>query len=693
MGVKRPKAAGGYHQGGWDGAPTFNVATAGRQVPFGRPLDDPRLYFNRELSWLDYVWRLLARAMDPRNPLLERVRFLASAASFLDEFFSKRFGGLRRQQLANISASGPDGFTAREQLSLIRQAAVPLYGSLSATWDADLRPALAEAGIRILPDYDALSRLQAAKLRSHFEQHVLPVLTPLAVDPGHPFPFVSNLSVSLAVTLRHPRRGTRHFARVKIPPQRGRWVSVDGIVVALTEVVKHNLDNLFRGMIITGAHAFRVTRNADLRHNEEEAEDLLTRISDHLRRRRFAPVVRLEVEHSMPKVVRQLLMRHLEIAGEGLYEGAALIDPSDCLAAAELGQPDYGQYPAHKAVIPAPFACPQDIFEAIRSEDILVHHPYECFRATVLRFVEEAAQDPRVLVIKQTLYRTTQDSEMLAALIRAAEAGKQVAVHVEAKARYDEQRNLAWGQRLEESGVNVTYGLSRLKTHAKVTLVVREEADGTSTYCHIGTGNYNSESAATHSDVGIFTCDSDIGADITNLFHFLSGYASQQAYRKILVAPAGMRQAFVNMIRHEAQYGGAGRIIAAMNELDDAAIIQELYRAAAAGVRIELMVRGPCRLRPGLSGYSDSIRVVSIVGRFTENLRVFSFAAGGRPRVFIGSADWRRYHLDQRVEVAVPILSPAIRARLDRFLAMAVEDAHRGWDLGADGGYTHRGGP
>ncbi len=687
--MKKTKAADRHHVGAWDGAPRLAVATAARKLPAGCAPDDPRLYFNRELSWMDYAWRLLARAMDSRIPLLERLRALAETASFLDEFFSKRVGGLKRQLLSSVTATGPDAYTVREQLSLVRQAAVPLYDAMAATWKNDIRPSLGQAGMHVIWDYGALTDAQAAELRRVFVEHILPTLTPLAVDPGHPFPFISNLSRSLAVTVRHPKRGTRHFARVKVPRLHGGWIKLTGGVISLQEVVRHNLDDLFRGMDITGAYAFRVTRNADLRHNEEEADDLLTMISDHLRRRRFAPVVRLEVERSMPRKLHRLLMRHLLIDTDDIYEATALLDPSDCLELASLAEPECAG--AFVAAAPPAFSGDRSLFDVIRTKDILLHHPYESFQESVLRFVKEAADDPHVLAIKQTLYRTSEDSMILAALMRAAQAGKQVAVHVEAKARYDEEQNLAWGQRLEDSGVSVTYGLPRLKTHAKVTLVVRSEDEVTETFCHIGTGNYNSESASTHSDVGILTVDADIGADITDLFNFLTGYAPVQDFRKVIVAPAGMRQAFINLIRREA--ADAGHIMAAMNELDDAAIIQELYRAAAAGARIDLVVRGPCRLRPGLAGYSENIRVVSIVGRFTENLRIFSFGAGDAPDLFVGSADWRRYHLDERVEVAVPVLCPELRGRLMTLLTGAVGEQHLAWELGPSGAYRHRRGP
>ncbi len=670
-------------------APTAFAATAPRPIPAGQSLDDPRLYFNRELSWLDYVWRLLARARDPRIAVVLRLEALAATVDFLDEFFSKRVGGLKRQLLSNVAEAGPDRYSAREQLSLIRKVAVPLYEAMVETWTMDLRGALVGAGIRVLPSYDALTSVQQRQLRRFFVRNLLPALTPLAVDPGHPFPFISNLSLSLAVTLRHPSRGTDHFARVKIPRFRQRWLEVDGCTIALEEVVRHNLNDLFRGMEITGAHVFRVTRNADVRDNEEEAEDLLSMISDRLRRRRFAPVVRLEVESSMPKTVRNLLIHHLTIDKADVFEGAVLLDPGASRLAVSYGNA------VDSSVVrlsrrPAKLERVLSCFDAIREADVLVHQPYDCFEDTVLRFVKEAAVDTSVVAIMQTLYRTSEDSAMLAALIRAAKAGKRVAVNVEAKARNDEQLNMAWAERLEDAGVRVTYGVPGLKTHAKMTLVVREEGDGTVRYCHVGTGNYNSESARVTSDVGIFTADPEIGADMCQLFNVLMEYAPKQEYRKLLVSPAGMREAFLRLIDEQAASRRRGRILAAMNELDDVAIIQALYRAAAEGTRIDLIVRGPCRLRPLVAGYSENIRVISIVGRFRENLRIFCFGSGPTASVFIGSADWRRYHLDDRVDIALPVACPAIHCRLREFLKMAIREQCLAWDLQAGGGYIRR---
>ena len=675
------------------------TATAPREVPKDAVLDDPHLYFNRELSWLDFAWRVLYQAFDERTPLLERVRFLALTSGHLDEFFRKRVGGLKRQALAGVRTLSPDGRTPQQQLRLIRKAVRPLYAAMTEVWEKHLKPGLqAEAGIYI-HDYADLDAWQRRGLQDYFRANIFPILTPLAVDPGHPFPFISNLSLSLAVMLRHPGRGTQHFARIKVPTGRGRWVPLgDPLhVVPLEQVIIHNLHELFRGVDVVSAHAFRITRNADFSRDEEEADDLIEMISGELRERRFAPVVRLEVERKMPKKVRGLLLRELTLGKADLYEAKRLIDYTDCTALARLDLPAHC-YTPWEPVLPVAFA-PEDagelpdVFDAIRQGDVLVHHPYESFRGSVQRFVEEAAADPQVLAIKQILYRTSDVSPIMDALIRAAEAGKQVAVLVEVKARFDEQRNIEWGQRLEKSGVHVTYGLVGLKTHAKATLVIREEADGLCTYCHLSTGNYNPSTARRYTDVGLFTCASDIGYDVTNLFHYLTGYAPAQQYRTLIVAPRAMRQTFVGLIRQEVAHHeehGNGRIIAQMNGLDDVAMIQELYHAAQSGVRIDLIVRGHCRLRPGLEPFSKTIRVVSIVGRFLENSRLFYFHNDDDPKVFIGSADWMRRNLDDRVETAAPVEDPALKARLIDLLHRMLADQRLAWDLHADGRYVQR---
>lgn len=675
-------------------------ATSPRPVPARAGLDHPHLYFNRELSWLDFNWRVLYQAMDERLPLLERVRFLAITSSNLDEFFRKRVGGLKRQAAAGIRLLSPDGRTPEQQLVLIRSAVLLLYQTMSEVWNGTLKPLLKErAGIQIL-DYESLSARQRKQLHGYFIQNVFPILTPLAVDPGHPFPFISNLSLSLAVLLRHPTRGTEHFARIKVPTSRGRWIPLEQPFhyVPIEQVILHNLPELFRGMTVVHACPFQITRNADVRRNEEEADDLIELMSDELRERRFAPVVRLEIDRTMPEHLRSLLVRELSLTQEDVYVTDGLIDHSDCTFFSNLDLPEHSFEP-WEPVVPTRLLHEgetkdePDIFSVIRAGDLLVHHPYESFRASVQRFVEEAAMDPNVLAIKQTLYRTNEESPIAGALVRAAEQGKQVAVLVEVKARFDEENNMEWGQVLEKSGVHVTYGLVGLKTHAKVTLVIREEEGGLRAYCHIGTGNYNPATARLYTDIGLFTAEREVGTDLINLFHYLTGYAPEQHYRKLIVAPREMRSAFIHLIRQEIAFQkkhGTGRIIAKMNALDDVEMIQELYRASQAGVQIDLIVRGHCRLRPGLPRFSENIRVISTLGRFLEHSRVYYFQNHEDPLVFIGSADWQRRNLDDRVETIVRVEEASLRARLIRLLQFALNDRVSAWELWPDGFYAQR---
>ena len=684
-------------------APPFAVpkATSPRPVPKRVPLDHPHLYFNRELSWLDFNWRVLGLALDERTPLLERVRYVAITSSNLDEFFRKRVGGLKRQQAAGVQRLSPDGRTPAEQLALMRPAVLPLYNRLHELWGHELKPRLAkEAGVHIL-DYRDLTKPQKKQLHTYFQEQIFPILTPLAVDPGHPFPFISNLSLSLAVMLRHPARGTLHFARLKVPTSRGRWVALPDEAchfVPLEQVIQHNLPELFRGMEVVSAHAFQITRNADIRRDEEEADDLLELISEELRERRFAPVVRLEIDAAMPVQVRQLLMRELLLEPDDVYETDGFIDHSDCMTLANLPVASH-RYEPWEPVVPAQLLHEgeakdrPDIFTVIRNGDLLVHHPYESFRASTQRFIEEAASDPQVLAIKGTLYRTSDESPIVESLVKAAEEGKQVAVLVEVKARFDEENNIEWGQMLEKYGVHVTYGLVGLKTHTKTTLVVREEADGLRAYCHIGTGNYHPKTARLYTDFGLFTCSPDLGYDLVNLFHYLTGYAPQQHYRRLIVAPRDMRRAFIKLVRqeiHNQKNGGTGRIIAKMNALDDVEMIQELYRASKAGVQVDLVVRGHCRLRPGIPDVSENIRVISILGRFLEHSRIYYFENAGQPRIFIGSADWQRRNLDDRVEAVVEVEQKSLKGRLIRSLQFALDDHRSAWELQADGHYILR---
>ena len=672
-----------------------------RPVPPEAPLDHPALYFNRELGWLDFNRRVFEQARDPRTPLLERVRFLSITCSNLDEFVQKRIGGLRRQEAAGVGRPSPDGRIPSEQLSLVREAVQAQQSTATRLWEDELKPLLGrEAGIRI-SHYDQISEEERQALGSYFEEQIYPVLTPLAVDPGHPFPFISNLSLSLAVELRDLVRGDFHFARVKVPTQQGRWVPVPGTklhFVPLEEVVRHHVGTLFRGMAVVGCHVFRVTRNADVMRDEEEAEDLIAMISEELRERRTAPVVRLEVEGAVPSRVQDLLLRELELSREEVLPVEGDLALAECLELLDLPLADL-RFPHWEPVVPTRLwpvekeEGRRDIFSIIREGDLLVHHPYDSFTHSVQRLVEEAALDPDVLAIKQTLYRTSDESPIVRALVRAAERGKQVAVLVEVKARFDEQNNIEWARMLENHGVHITYGLVGLKTHAKMVLIIRREDGRPQAYCHIGTGNYHVDNARIYTDLGLLTCDPDIGADAVDLFHALTGHAPAQGYRKLLVAPMYLRDHFIRLIRREVEHqegGSRGRILAKMNAVDDPVLIQELYRASRAGVTIDLVVRGHSRLRPGLPGFSENIRVISIIGRFLEHDRIFLFRNGGEPEVFLGSADWRGRNLDERVEVMAPVETPALKDRLIRLLEAALEDNRLAFDLQPDGSYIRR---
>lgn len=682
--------------------PRFPQAVRPAPVPEGAGLDHPALYFNRELGWLDFNWRVFHYARDSQLPLLERIRFLAITTGNLDEFVQKRVGGLRRQEAAGVTGTSPDGRRPADQLELVRAEVHRMQWAIEELWMGELRRELAEIGVE-LASLEELGADQQDELADHFRKQIYPVLTPLAVDPGHPFPFISNLSLSLAVELRHPRRGTFHFARLKVPTGTGRWLPIPASrgefrFVAMEDLIRHHAEELFGSMIVEGVHLFRVTRNADIRRDEEEAEDLLAMISRELRERRFAPVVRLEVERAMPEPIRRLLLRELELNEEDLVELSGELALADLVQIAGLDLPEH-QLEPWEPVVPPRLAHEgesedeEDIFSIIRKGDILVHHPYESFSESVQRLVEEAAVDPRVLAIKQTLYRTSDDSRIVRALLRAAEFGKEVAVLVEVKARFDEQNNMEWARVLENAGVHVTYGLIGLKTHAKVLLVVRREEGQPQVYCHIGTGNYHAHNARIYTDLGLLTRDPEIGADVVDLFHFLTGHAPDQAYRRLIVAPLWMRRRFYELIDGEAERaerGEQGRIVAKLNALDDPGIIQKLYRASQAGVKIDLVVRGHCRLRPGLPGYSENIRVVSVLGRFLEHERIYHFGNGGDPLLFIGSADWRTRNLAERVEAVAPVLDPDLKVRLTELLELCLEDNQLSWELDSQGAYTRR---
>lgn len=694
--ISSPQTADVAASGGRVTVPTAARAPEIRGI---LPLTDPSLFFNRELSWLDFNWRVLAQALDTRTPLLERVRFVAITSNNLDEFVRKRVGGLKRQSAARVTTLSPDGRTPEEQLNLVRSAVLVLQKSMSSTWEDELRPTLAgEAGI-FIHDYDSLEESEKRWAHAYFRSHVYPILTPLAVDPSHPFPFISNQSLSLAVEMVHPDRGSRHFARLKVPKGGGRWIELERRMhfVPVEQVIAANVADLFPGMEIVGAYPFRITRNADVQRDEEEADDLIELISEELRERRFAAVVRLEVDEKMPQRIRNLLLRELGLNEEDEYPVPGMLDLADLFAVANVNTPSHSYEPWEPIVPPRlqsdAITDTSTMFDEIKQRDLLVHHPYESFHASVQKFIEEAAFDPDVLAIKQTLYRTSTGSPIVAALMKAAEQGKQVAVLVEVKARFDEENNIEWGQRLEDAGVHVTYGLVGLKTHAKTTLIIRKEGDILRTYCHLGTGNYNAQTAKLYTDVGLFTADQRIGSDAVNLFHYLTGYAPRQSYSQLLVAPGAMRKKFIRLIRNEIRHqraSGNGYIKAKMNALDDVEMITELYRASQEGVRIDLVIRGHCRLRPGIKGYSENIRVVSILGRFLEHSRIYYFHNNEEPIVVIGSGDWQRRNLDDRVEVAVKITDAIAKERLIEIIDLALNDHRLGWVLQPSGEYVQR---
>jgi polyphosphate kinase len=655
--------------------------------------------YNRELSWLDFNWRVLHEALDTRTPLLERLKFIAITSSNLDEYFSKRVGGLKRQNAAGMANLTLDGWAPDVQLALIARAVSDMVAIESACLHEDILPKLTEHGIRLV-NYADLDAAERDRLRDYFRREVYPILTPLAVDPGHPFPFISNLTLSLGIILADPNTGERQFARVKVPPSRPRWVPLQHSMhfLPLEQLIAAHLDGLFRGMEIVAAFPFRVTRNADLARNEEEADDLLDMISEELRERRFAPVVRLEVDANAPAEMVTLLQNQLHLENNDVYRVHGLLRRVDLFALADINLPHL-KYEPYMPTVPSRLAGitsrgrASELFNAIRQGDLLVHHPYHSFQSTTQLFVEAAARDPQVLAIKQTIYRTSDNSPIIAALIEAAGRGKQVAVLVEVKARFDEAKNVEWARKLEEAGCHVAYGLVGLKTHCKMSLAIRQEEHGLRAYYHIGTGNYNAKTSSTYTDLGLLSCDAEIAADLMDLFNALTGYSYQSDYRKVLVAPVNMRQRFLELIDQELQHalaGRGGRIVAKMNGLEDATIVRKLYEASQAGVVIDLIVRGNCRLRPGLPGVSENIRVLSIIGRYLEHSRIFYFANNGAPLYYIGSADWMRRNLSARVEAAAPIEDPRLQEYLWMILQSSLNDYRQAWEMLPDGRYRQR---
>jgi polyphosphate kinase len=652
-------------------------------------------YLNRELSLLDYNTRVLSRAEDASLPLLERVRSLHFFGQAIDDFFQIRVAGLKEQLEAAPLAASPDGRSPTAQLREIRSRVAALGEREQRLFQGELRPLLASAGIRLV-ETSELSRKDAEHLSRYFRRSIFPVLTPLAVDPGHPFPYISHFSLNLAVIVRDPLRRHERFARLKVPPLLPRFVELpDGErFVPLEQVIAANLQALFPGMAIVSHTAFRVTRDNDLEVREDEADDLLVTIQTELLRfRRRARAVRLEINPDMADEVRELLVRELELTPDDVYTVDGLLDLSAVGFFASLDRPDL------KAESYTPVAPPRltrrdgepgDFFAALDAGDVLVHHPYESFTGSVVAFTQQAADDPQVLAIKQTLYRTSGPASPIAlALARAAEAGKQVVALVELKARGDEQANIAWAQALEQAGVHVVYGLVGLKTHAKLTLVVREEASGIRRYVHVATGNYNPMTALGYEDVGLFSTDPDLGADVTELFNFLTGYSRQRRYRRLLVAPACLRSGLLKLIREEAAQPD-GRIVIKANNLVDIQMIDALYEASAAGAEIDLIIRGVCCLRPGVPGLSERVRVRSLVGRFLEHSRIFRFGSEARGfRYYIGSPDMMDRNLDRRVEAVVPVAQPDLQARLAEVIEIELSDDRLAWELDSEGSW-HR---
>ncbi len=646
-------------------------------------------YINRELSWLEFNARVLHEAQDERNPLLERARFLAIFASNLDEFFQVRVAGLKQQVAAGHSWPSPDGMAAAQVLEKVRDRVLQLQAAHSQAY-IHVRDRLADEDIRIVQYEERPER--RLELRQRFLDEIFPVLTPLAVDPSHPFPYISDLSLSLAVTVRDPGEGEERFARIKVPPVLPRmWEVGTRTYVLVEQIIAANLETLFPGMDILDHHLFRVTRNADISIEEDEADDLLLAIEEELSRRRFGKVVRLEVERSMPWSTRALLQKGLGLEPADVYEISGMLDLRELTTIADLDVPHLQPRPWHPVQPPRlqPTDTDEpDVFAAIRAGDLLVHHPYESFAGTVQRFIEQAAEDPDVLSIKMTLYRTSGDSPIVRALIDAAERGKQVVAMVELKARFDERANIVWARALERAGAHVAYGLVGLKTHCKAALVVRHEGRGLRSYVHIGTGNYNPKTARIYTDLGLLSDDSSLTADITDLFNVLTGVARKDRYRRLLVAPVSLRTGILALIAGEVdrqRSHGDGRIVLKVNSIVDPGIIAALYAASQAGVPIELIIRGMCSVVPGVPHVSESITVRSVVGRYLEHSRILCFGQGDRERFLIGSADMMERNLDRRVEALVPVTEPALQDRLREVIAVMMRDDRRSWWLDDQG--------
>ncbi|WP_233505456.1 polyphosphate kinase 1 [Rhodohalobacter sp. SW132] len=670
-----------------------------RTEVIGAYISGPDYFLNYELSWLQFNWRVLAQAEDPSIPLLERIKFIGIVCSNLDEFFQKRVGGLKRQLHAGVTRLSVDGRTPEKQLREVRKEVLKMIHAYRTCYFETLLPQLEKEGVQIVR-YSKLSKELKRKAEEFFESQLYPIITPLAVDEAHPFPFISNKSRSLAIKLQNPQTGDHHFARIKIPSNRPRWITLKKgkgirILVSISDIITEKIDRFFSGMKVESVHLFRVTRNADVERQDEEADDLLEMIEDELRERRFAEIVRLEIDSRTPADVKEYLMKNLKIKKKDIFEMDGPIGLADCTQLYDFDGLDHLKYEKWVPALHSVFRHNTDeelpdIFDTIRKGDFIVHHPYHSFELTTQRFIEEAAKDPGVLAIKQTLYRTSSDSPLMHSLIKAADDGKQVAVLVELKARFDEQRNITWAQKLEKAGVHVSYGISGLKIHSKMTMVVREERGELVRYVHIGTGNYHPHTAQLYEDLGYFTCDTEIAGDVTDVFNLLTGYAPDQTYKKLLVAPRHMRGSIIKMIDGEieaAENGNGGKIIAKMNSLEDPLTIEKLYQASQAGVEIDLIVRGVCRLIPGKKGLSETIRVHSIIGRFLEHSRCFYFKNAKKHRYWIGSADWMHRNLDARVEVLTPIQDKGLNLYLKFLLQLYLRDNQLRWMMQSDGSY------
>ncbi|SEM39289.1 RNA degradosome polyphosphate kinase [Streptacidiphilus jiangxiensis] len=679
------------------GLPTTSLTPEDTTLPDGfdaEALPENR-FLDRERSWLAFNERVLELAEDPETPLLERAKFLAIFASNLDEFFMVRVAGLKRRIATGVAQRSASGLQPREVLDLIWTRSRELMARHAACFHQDVLPELSAEGIEVVR-WGELSDKEQARLLALFRQQIFPVLTPLAVDPAHPFPYISGLSLNLAVVVRNPVSGHKHFARVKVPQSLSRFLEASpNRYVPLEDVMGAHLEYLFPGMEVLAHHAFRVTRNEDLEVEEDDTENILKALEKELMRRRFGPPVRLEVEESIDPYVLDLLVRELNISAAEVYPLPGPLDLTGLFAIAGADRPELKYRPfvagTARGLTDVESASQPDIFAAVRERDVLLHHPYDSFSTSVQAFLEQAAADPQVLAIKQTLYRTSGDSPIVDALIDAAEAGKQVLVLVEIKARFDEQANIKWARKLEEAGCHVVYGLIGLKTHSKLSLVVRQEGETLRRYAHVGTGNYHPKTARLYEDLGILTADPQVGADLSDLFNRLSGYSRRESYRRLLVAPRSLRNGLVKRIHDEIAHHRAGRparIQLKLNSIVDEAIIDALYRASMAGVPVDVWVRGICAIRPGVAGLSENIRVRSILGRFLEHSRIFLFANGGDPEVWIGSADMMHRNLDRRIEALLRVTDPGHRAELSGLLELGMAEDTSSWHLGPDGVWT-----